>query len=68
MGATGESVRRVTDFGMDPCWSPDGRKLAFATEAVDEPYSRTLVSALWTLQQPDVRLGAHRRAAARPPD
>jgi serine/threonine protein kinase len=50
MGATGESVRRVTDFGMDPCWSPDGRRLAFATEAVDDPYGRQLVSALWTVE------------------
>jgi Tol biopolymer transport system component len=50
MGATGESVRRVTDFGMDPCWSPDGRKLAFATEAVDDPYSRQILSTLWTVE------------------
>jgi len=50
MGATGESVRRVTDFGMDPCWSPDGRQLAFATEAVNDPYSRESVSALWTVE------------------
>ena len=50
MGATGESVRRVTDFGMDPCWSPDGQRLAFATEAVDDPYGRETVSALWTVE------------------
>ena len=49
MGATGESVRRVTDFGMDPCWSPDGRRLAFGTEAVGEPYSRLTQSTLWTV-------------------
>ncbi len=48
MGATGESVRRVTDFGMDPCWSPDGRQLAFGTEAVNDPYSRLTLSTLWT--------------------
>jgi serine/threonine protein kinase len=24
MGATGESVRRLTDFGFNPAWSPDG--------------------------------------------
>ncbi len=50
MGATGESVRRVTDFGMDPCWSPDGRRLAFGTEAVDDPYSRQSLSTLWTVE------------------
>jgi Tol biopolymer transport system component len=32
MGATGESVRRVTDFGYNPTWSPDGKEIACATE------------------------------------
>ncbi len=50
MGATGESVRRVTDLGMDPCWSPDGQRLAFGTEAVDDPYSRLSLSTLWTAE------------------
>lgn len=50
MGATGESVRRVTDFGMDPSWSPDGRQLAFADEAVDDPYGRLSLSTLWTVE------------------
>jgi len=31
MGRTGDSVRRVTDFGYTPAWSPDGTKLVFAT-------------------------------------
>jgi Tol biopolymer transport system component len=39
-GATGESVRRVTDAGFDPAWSPDGRQIAFATEEITEPASR----------------------------
>src|ERR1044071_3575519 len=26
MGATGESVRRLTDFGYNPAWSPEDRK------------------------------------------
>ena len=30
--ADGWSVRRVTDFGFEPAWSPDGRQIAFATE------------------------------------
>ena len=29
MGATGESVRRLTDFGFRPAWSPDGSQIAF---------------------------------------
>ena len=37
MGATGESVRRVTDAGFDPSWSPDGRRLVYATEEVVRP-------------------------------
>ena len=29
MGATGEAVRRLTDFGYDPAWSPDGGEIVF---------------------------------------
>ena len=36
MGATGESVRRVTDFGFNPAWSPEGGAIAFATEGIEE--------------------------------
>jgi len=31
MGATGESPRRLTDFGYEPSWSPDGKAIAVAT-------------------------------------
>jgi len=47
MGATGESVRRLTNFGFNPSWSPDGRHLAFATERVTGPGSRATSSRLW---------------------
>jgi Tol biopolymer transport system component len=47
MGATGESVRRVTSSGFDPRWSPDGTRLAYSTEAVDDPYSRVVRAELW---------------------
>jgi Tol biopolymer transport system component len=51
MGATGESVRRLTDFGYNPAWSPDGRYLVFATEGVvTEPSSRSPPSQLWTVE------------------
>ncbi len=30
MGSTGESVKRVTDFGFNPTWSPDAREIAVA--------------------------------------
>jgi len=49
MGATGESVRRVTEFGYDPAWSPDGKTIVFATEEVYDPYSRNLPSTLWVV-------------------
>jgi len=37
MGATGESVRRVADFGFNPAWSPDGKELVVATEGLTDP-------------------------------
>jgi Tol biopolymer transport system component len=40
MGATGESVRRVTDFGYNPTWSPDGKEIACATEEAVSPSNR----------------------------
>jgi Tol biopolymer transport system component len=48
-GATGESTRRVTDFGFHPAWSPDGHRLLFCTEAVSIPQSRSIKSALWVV-------------------
>ncbi|HEY2383407.1 MAG TPA: protein kinase [Terriglobia bacterium] len=50
MGATGESVRRVSDFGFNPAWSPDGKQLVFAEETVeDSPQYRYTNSSLWTV-------------------
>ncbi|HKQ50620.1 MAG TPA: protein kinase [Phycisphaerae bacterium] len=49
MGATGESPRRLTDFGFDPKWSADGRHVAFATEGVFDPLSRNSTSLLWSV-------------------
>ena len=46
-GATGESARRVTDFGYHPAWAPDGTRLVFCTEQIIEPASRSAISALW---------------------
>lgn len=61
MGATGESVRRLTTTGYNPAWSPDGRQIAFASEETDEPTSRNSVS---TLSVVDVATGAVRQLAA----
>jgi Tol biopolymer transport system component len=57
-GATGESVRRVTEFGFDPAWSPDGKSIAFGTEEVNNPSSRKGDSAIYVV---DVSGGTPRR-------
>jgi Tol biopolymer transport system component len=48
-GATGESARRVTDFGFHPAWSPDGQRLVFCTEGINNPAGRSSTSALWVV-------------------
>lgn len=52
MGATGESVRRVADFGFNPAWSGDGKRIVFATEGImDSPNDRhSDTSTLWVLE------------------
>jgi serine/threonine protein kinase len=49
VGATGESVRRLTDFGSNPAWSPDGQHIVFSTDEVGSVYARTSDSELWTV-------------------
>lgn len=50
MGATGESVRRLTDFGFNPSWAPDGRTLVVADEGVADPEIRSSSrSSLWRI-------------------
>jgi len=49
MGATGESVRRLTDFGFNPAWSPDGRKIAVATEGAFDPRRRSSLSQIFQI-------------------
>ncbi len=39
MGATGENPRRLTDFGVEPAWSPDGTQLVFSGEPWGWPMS-----------------------------
>ena len=47
MGATGESARRVTDFGYHPAWSPDGKKLVVGSQLVANPMARGAESEAW---------------------
>lgn len=59
MGATGESVRRLTDFGFNPAWSPDGKYLGLSTARWTGPANRyAFDSQLWTV---DLATGAKRQ-------
>jgi serine/threonine protein kinase/Tol biopolymer transport system component len=58
MGATGESVRRLTDFGHNPAWSPDGKSIVVATEGIRGPLDRGTISQLWIV---DVTTGESKK-------
>ena len=49
MGATGESVRRVTDSGFAPSWSPDGSELVVSTSTFVDPFSRNVGAKLFAV-------------------
>lgn len=49
MDMAGQSVRRLSDFGYDPAWSPDGKEIVVATEGILTPLSRTSSSSLWRI-------------------
>lgn len=54
-GATGESARRLSEFGFHPSWSPDGQRLVFGTERIASPLARISTSELWIVE---VKAGA----------
>jgi Tol biopolymer transport system component len=61
MGATGESVRRITDSCYNPAWSPEGNEVVCATEGVIRPETRLVSrSELWRV---NVASGRKRRIA-----
>ncbi len=40
MGASGENLRRIADFGFHPSWSPDGKEIVVSTFGRDQPTVR----------------------------
>ncbi|HKQ98258.1 MAG TPA: hypothetical protein VJV75_10315, partial [Candidatus Polarisedimenticolia bacterium] len=50
MGATGESVVRVSATGYRPCWSPDGTRLAAASTDYGDPAARPARSQLLVIE------------------
>jgi serine/threonine-protein kinase len=58
MGRTGEEVRRITRFGNNPSWSPDGTHIVFAKERVElDPQNSDAQSTIWIV---DVNTGTTR--------
>lgn len=58
MGATGEDVKRLTDFGFNPAWSPDGKEIVFSTVGFSDAASRDVLAELWAV---NVASGAKRK-------
>jgi serine/threonine protein kinase/Tol biopolymer transport system component/Tfp pilus assembly protein PilF len=49
MGANGESVTQVSNFGYSPAWSPDGQQILVGTEKIPQPSTRPSKSQLWAI-------------------
>jgi Tol biopolymer transport system component len=50
MGPLGESVRRVTDTGYGPDFTPDGREIVYAEEAALSPLARGTRAKIWAVE------------------
>ena len=61
MDRRGESVRRLTNGGSDPCWTPDGHEIIYSAESGRDPDNRQAPSELWAVS---VDTGQRRRIAA----
>jgi Tol biopolymer transport system component len=50
MGATGESPRRLTDFGYYPAWAPNGKEIVCSLDDFVDPNNRTVIPGqLWAV-------------------
>ncbi|HBL26807.1 MAG TPA: hypothetical protein DD490_08240, partial [Acidobacteria bacterium] len=49
MGSTGESPRRLADFGYNPVWTADGKTILCATDPVEDPRIRAGRSQIWRI-------------------
>jgi eukaryotic-like serine/threonine-protein kinase len=48
MDANGKNVRKISEIGFHPSWSPDGTEIVYCTDEISEPGSRTIIpSELW---------------------
>ena len=54
------TIRRLTNFGYNPAWSPDGDEIIFATEGITDPSTRRSLSNLFVV---DVTTGDQRRVS-----
>lgn len=59
MGATGESIRRLTSEGFHPAWTPDAREIVYSTGAVLGPQTVPVSE----LRAVEVETGRTRRLA-----
>jgi eukaryotic-like serine/threonine-protein kinase len=70
VGATGESPRRLTSFGADPAWSPDGQRIVFAAEETLTPYRVSSAGRLWVVDvgggEPQLLIGGARNPVYQP--
>jgi eukaryotic-like serine/threonine-protein kinase len=60
MPAQGGSVRRLTNFGFNPTWSPDGKEIVCGTANIANPQIRPTSSEVFRI---DVATGARQRVS-----
>jgi Tol biopolymer transport system component/tRNA A-37 threonylcarbamoyl transferase component Bud32 len=51
MRSDGSGVRRISDAGYNPAWSPDGKQIVYGEESIVRPEDRSgRVSRLWVVE------------------